>query len=159
MKAKNNIPMLILSLALPLALGSLAAYLARDGIRMYALLPKPPLSPPSWIFPVVWTVLYILMGTASYLVWRSDAAKKRKGRALWLYAAQLAVNFLWPLLFFGAELYLAALLCLLLLILLVLLCTLLFYHIDTLAGWLLLPYNIWCAFALYLNFSVFLLMK
>lgn len=159
MKAKNSITVFVLSVAVPLAAGSLAAYLARDGIRLYALMPKPPLSPPAFLFPVVWTLLYVLMGLACGLVYQSKASPGRKKKALGVYGIQLGLNFLWPLIFFGAELYLAALVCLAALSLAVMLCTLLFYHINSAAGRLLLPYDAWCLFALYLNFSTILLMK
>lgn len=149
--------MLIGAVALPLAVGGLSAWLTKDGMKMYELMTKPPLSPPGWLFPVVWTVLYILMGLASYLVYMSDASDFRKRRALGFYAAQLAVNFLWPLFFFGIEMYLAAFVCLVVLAILVLICTVLFYHINKTAGWLLVPYLIWCIFALYLNFGVYIL--
>lgn len=156
-KNKRNIVAFIVALAIPLAVGGLSAWLTAGDMVLYEFVRKPPLSPPGWLFPLVWTLLYILMGLASYLVYRSDASPFRKKRALWVYAAQLAVNFFWPLIFFGAEAYFAAFLWLVLLCLLVFSCAVLFYHIDKNAGWLLLPYLIWCIFALYLNFGVYLL--
>ena len=159
MEKKGDVRAFIAAVILPLIVGGLSAWLTGDGIKMYALMIKPPLSPPGWLFPVVWTVLYILMGLASFRVYRSCASAYRKKRALGLYIIQLAVNFFWPLIFFGAGAYLAAFLWLALLCLLVFLCAVLFYHVDKTAGRLLCPYLFWCIFALYLNFGVYLLNK
>ena len=157
LKESKNVVGLIAALALPLATGGLSAWLTKDGMRMYALMDKPPFSPPGWVFPAVWTVLYVLMGIASYLVCTSGASAFRRKRALTAYALQLAVNFLWPLLFFGLEMYLAAFICLLILTVFVFVCTVFFYHISKTAGWFFVPYLIWCIFALYLNFGTYLL--
>ena len=88
-------------------------------MAQFATLAQPPLSPPGWVFPVVWTILYLLMGWASFLVWKSDAPQVEKKRALTLYGVQLAVNFAWPLLFFRAGLYGFALVWLVILLVLV----------------------------------------
>ena len=73
---------LIIGLLIPLAVGGLAAWLTMDSMAQFAALAQPPLSPPGWVFPVVWTVLYLLMGWASFLVWKSDAPQAEKTRAL-----------------------------------------------------------------------------
>lgn len=147
---------LLLSLAIPLGVGGLASLLS-GGYDLYGQLEQPPLSPPGWIFPVVWTVLYLLMGYASYRVWTVPAREDLKRRALTLYGAQLAVNFIWPLLFFGAQWYLAALLWLLLLWILILLTMRAFAAVDERSSDLLIPYLLWVTFALYLNFGVWVL--
>ena len=118
---------------------------------------QPPLSPPGWLFPVVWTILYLLMGYASYRVATSGADSGKIRRALTLYGAQLAVNFLWPLVFFGLGWYLVAFFILILLWVLILLTMRAFSEIDEVAGNLLLPYLLWVTFAGYLNFGVYLL--
>ena len=148
---------LILCLALPLAVGGLAAWLTMGGMADYASVVKPPLSPPGWVFPVVWTALYLMMGWASYLVWTSGAETGQVRQALLLYGAQLAVNFLWPLLFFGGKAYLAAFFLLAGLWLLVWLTLHAFLAIREPAGKLLLPYLAWITFAGYLNLGVYLL--
>ena len=147
---------LLIALGIPLAVGGLAALLS-GGTELYSELVKPPLSPPGWLFPVVWTALYLLMGYASYLVWRSAAPQKQKRRALMLYALQLLANFLWPLLFFGANALLGALVCLLVLWVLIFLTIRAFAAIDERAADLLLPYILWVSFAAYLNLGFFLL--
>ncbi len=150
---------LLVSLAIPLAVGGLAAWLTRDGMKAFAALAKPPLSPPPWLFSAAWTLLYVLMGLACYLVWVSDASPARRERALTVYGVSLAVNFLWPILFFTVRARLAAFFLLLLLLALAALCALRFSCISRQAGRLLIPYLVWLVFAAYLNFGVWLLNK
>lgn len=147
---------LLICLAIPLAVGGLAALLT-GGMTQYKQLRQPPLAPPGWVFPVVWTILYLLMGYASYRIWVSDAPRREKKEALKLYGAQLAINFLWPLVFFGLEQYLLAFFVLLLLWALIFLTIRAFSHIDETAADLLLPYILWVTFAGYLNVGVYLL--
>ena len=148
---------LLIAIAIPMAVGGAAAFLSRNGFREFEKLYKPLLTPPGWVFAVVWTVLYVLMGLASYLVYTSEASAPRRRRALKVYGAQLVANFLWPVLFFALGLHLAALLWLLVLGLLALLCYTLFRYISPRAGQLLLPYLIWTLFAVYLNLGIVLL--
>lgn len=148
---------LIICLLIPLAVGGLAAWLTMGSMEQFASLAQPPLSPPGWMFPVVWTILYLLMGWASFLVWRSDAPQAEKQRALTLYGVQLAVNFAWPLLFFRAGLYGFALVWLVILLVLVVETMLTLGRIDRRAAWLLAPYILWLLFAAYLNAGVWLL--
>jgi len=148
---------LLLSLAVPLAVGGLSAFVTRRGMKLFQAVRQPPLSPPQWLFPIVWTILFLLMGTASYLVYTSRTARWRVRRALGVYGLQLAVNFLWTLLFFNWQAYLAAFLFLLLLWALIWVTFLLFRRIRKTAGSLLLPYLVWVAFAGYLNLGVYLL--
>ena len=157
MKPKIKWKPLLLALALPLAVGGFSAFLTRDGMRAFASLRQPPMSPPAWLFPVVWTLLYLSMGLASYLVWVSDVSDRRRDRALTVYGLSLAANFLWPILFFTVQAWLAAFLLLLLLWALVGIAALLFGAITPRAGKLLLPYLAWLTFAAYLNLGVWLL--
>ena len=147
---------LLIALAIPLAVGGLAALLS-GGMGQYRAMNQPPLSPPGWVFPVVWTILYLLMGYASYLVWTSDASQNEKRGALILYGAQLAANFIWPLLFFNAQMYLAALIWLVVLWILIFLTIRAFSKINERAGDLLIPYILWVTFAAYLNLGIYLL--
>ena len=147
---------LIICLLIPLAVGGLAAWLTMDSMAQFAALAQPPLSPPGWVFPVVWTILYLLMGWASFLIWKSGAPQAAKKRALGLYGAQLAVNFVWPLLFFRAGLYGFALIWLVILLVLVAETMLAFGRIDRRAAWLLAPYILWLLFATYLNAGVWM---
>ena len=153
---KTDWKKLLIALGIPLAVGGLAALLS-GGMGQYRAMNQPPLSPPGWVFPVVWTALYLLMGYASYLIWTSDAPQGEKRGALILYSVQLAANFIWPLLFFGAQMYLAALVWLGVLWVLIFLTIRAFSKIDERAGDLLIPYILWVTFAAYLNLGIYLL--
>ena len=154
---KINKKLLIICLVIPLAVGGLAALLTGGGMDTFETLNQPPLSPPGWLFPVVWTILYILMGIASYLVLTSGKSRESIRRALVLYGIQLAFNFLWPILFFSLSAYLFAFIWLVALWLLILATTVSFYRISDIAGYLMIPYLIWVTFAGYLNLGIYLL--
>lgn len=147
---------LAICLAIPLAVGGLSALLS-GGMADYKQLNQPPLSPPGWLFPVVWTILYLLMGYSSYRVVTADATREAKRRGLLVYGIQLLVNFLWPLIFFGKQWRLTAFFILVILWILIYITMRLFSKIDEKAGDLLLPYILWVTFAGYLNIGVFLL--
>lgn len=148
---------LIICFAIPLVVGGAAGLLTMNSMEAFEALNQPPLSPPGWLFPVVWTVLYVLMGIASYLVSVSDAPHEEKARALWTYGIQLAFNFLWPIAFFNLKWYLFAFLWLVILWILILITALRFGRIRKPAGYLLVPYLLWVAFAGYLNLGIYLL--
>lgn len=154
---EKNWKTLLLCLAVPLAAGGIGALLAGGFGENYGAMYKPLLSPPGWVFPVVWTVLYLLMGYAGWLVLTSDASEPRRRRALTVFGVQLLLNMLWPLLFFRLGWYGFAFVWLLLLILAVLLCLLLFRYIVKRAGDLLVPYLLWLFFAAYLNLGAAIL--
>ena len=153
---KIQLKKLLISLAIPLVVGGLAALLS-GGMDSYRQLNQPPLSPPGWLFPIVWTALYLLMGYAFYLIWVADINPEYKRRALLFYGIQLGLNFLWPILFFRFDMYLTAFFLLLLLWLAIFLTMRLFSNINERAGDLLLPYSLWVTFAGYLNLGVYLL--
>ncbi len=147
---------LIGCLAIPLGVGVVSALLTRNSMEQFSSLRQPPLSPPGWLFPVVWTVLFILMGIASYLVIISGHPARSK-TALTVYGVQLAFNFLWSILFFNWQLYWVALIWLIALWGLIWLNMVLFYRLSKPAGYLLIPYLIWVTFAGYLNTAIALL--
>ena len=151
---KINVRQLITSIVLPLAVGAIAGLLTRNAMMEFAVLNKPPLSPPAWLFPVVWTILYILMGISAYLVKTSDATPEEKSSALTLYYYQLIVNFLWPVFFFHFQWYMFSFLWLLLLWVLVIRMIRQFDSISKIAAYLNLPYLLWLTFAAYLNFGI-----
>lgn len=152
---KINWKLLIICIAIPLAVGGLSALLTKDNMIMFQYIRKPALSPPAWLFPVVWTILYTLMGISSYRVVSSDAAPKEIRGALIFYALQLFFNFLWSIVFFNLEAYLFAFIWLILLWALILITTVRFFRIDRRAGWLMVPYLLWVAFAGYLNYAIY----
>ncbi len=145
---------LTISVLIPILVGGAAALLTHGGIADFDLLEKSPLTPPGYVFPIVWTALYILMGVASYLVAVSGKDVKMP---LAVYALSLAVNFLWPIVFFNKSAYLFAFLLIVVLWALVLLTAVAFYSVSPAAGYLMIPYLLWVTFAAYLNFSVYLL--
>lgn len=152
---KTNRKLQIICIAIPLSVGGLAAWLTRDEIRMFESIRQPPLSPPGWLFPIVWTFLYVLMGYACYAVLTSGCATRSIRNAVFVYGVQLAFNFLWPLVFFGASRYLAALIVIILLWFSILATTMYFYRIRQTAGNRMLPYLLWVTFAAYLNYGVY----
>ncbi|MBP3313067.1 MAG: tryptophan-rich sensory protein [Oscillospiraceae bacterium] len=154
---KINWKRLIICIAIPLAVGGLSALLTRGSMDIFETVNKPPLSPPAWLFPVVWTLLYVLMGIASYLVLEAKADREETEKALYLYGIQLAVNFFWPVLFFSLQRFGFAFVWLVLLWVLILWTLLRFYRIHKTAGYLLIPYLVWVTFAGYLNFGIWLL--
>lgn len=98
-KIKNkNLKALLISLLVSLGVGALSGFLTRNSVKVYSQLNLPSLAPPSWVFPVVWTILFVLMGISTYIVYMSESPYT-KG-ALAVYLLQLAVNFIWPLIFF-----------------------------------------------------------
>lgn len=145
-----------LFLAIPLAVGGLAALLS-GGMRSYSDLVQPPLSPPGWVFPIVWTLLYLAMGYASYRVYTRGADQGTVRTSLIAYGVQLFFNFLWPIVFFRFEAYLAAFVVLIALWIGIVITMLQFYKSDERAGDLLIPYLLWVTFAGYLNLGVYLL--
>ena len=147
----------VISAAIALAVGLLSGFLSMEGMRLYEEMAiKPPLTPPGWVFSVVWTILYALMGISAARIWLAPESKDRSS-GLNLYVVQLVVNFFWSLLFFNAQVYGLAALWLILLWILVLLMILEFSKVDKLAAWLQIPYLIWLTFAAYLNLSVWFL--
>ena len=148
---------LIFNLAVPLITGAVSGFLTRSAMQQYGQLNQPPLSPPSAVFPVVWTTLFLLMGISAYLVTmkRSDRLKSFDLPAV--YWIQLIVNFIWPLIFFNLSIYGIALAWLILLIILVIYMIFQFHDITPAAGWLQVPYLLWLIFAGYLNAGIWLL--
>ena len=136
------------------ALGGFGIFLTEDHIKVFVTIEKPPLSPPGWLFPIVWTILYLFMGIASYLVLTSS---KSNQTALTLYGIQLVFNFIWPLIFFNRQQYLFAFIWLVLLWLSILATIIPFDSISKPAKYFMLPYLLWVTFAGYLNFAIYLL--
>ena len=139
------------------AVGALAGLLTREGTKLYgdAIL-KPPLSPPALVFPIVWVILYALMGIGAARVYLTPASDIR-ARGLRLFLIQLAFNFFWSIIFFSFQAFGLAFIWLAILWALILMMTFSFGKADRLAALLQIPYLIWVLFAGYLNFGVWLL--
>ncbi len=157
---KKNPRPYILSVLAALAVGGLSALLTRGGMGLYEQINRPPLSPPPVVFPVVWTVLFILMGISAAMVWENrDKAPEAVKSALRTYDLQLGVNFLWSIIFFNFKAFTAAFFWLLLLWGLIISMITKFNAIRPTAAALQLPYLIWVTFAGYLTFAICVLNK
>ena len=136
------------------AVGGLSGWLTRDGMKLYAAAThKPPLSPPGIVFPIVWSILFALMGAGAARIYLSPASGERT-KALGIYLVQLIFNFFWSIIFFNFQNFGFALIWLIVLWALILWMLQSFRRIDPLAGWMQLPYLLWVTFAAYLNFGV-----
>ena len=153
---KSKIKPYAVSILLTLAVGGLSGFLTSMGMDSFDALTKPPLTPPSFLFPIVWTVLFILMGVGAARIFMTEPTAARN-RALIVYVVQLAVNFLWSIIFFNLQAYAFAFFWLILLWVLILTMIYLFCKIDKPAALLQIPYAIWVTFAGYLNLMIWLL--
>ncbi len=145
------------SVLLACAVGALSGFLSRNGMQEFQTsVLKPPLTPPPIFFPIVWTILYVLMGLGAALVAQSPSGRSQR-TALRIYVLQLAVNFFWSILFFNFSAYFAAFLWLILLWVLVLLMIWSFAGVNRAAALLQIPYLLWLTFAAYLNWGVWVL--
>jgi tryptophan-rich sensory protein len=141
------------------AVGALSGWLTRSGTQIYnETIIQPPLSPPAIVFPIVWGILFALMGIGAARIYLAPASGVRS-RSLLLFLVQLIFNFFWSIIFFNFQAYGFAFIWLLILWFLILLMILSFRKVDKLAAWLQLPYLLWVTFAAYLNFGVWLLNK
>jgi tryptophan-rich sensory protein len=151
----NNGFKLVIAIALPLVVGGLSGYATAGGVSTwYPTLVKPSFNPPAWVFGPVWTLLYILMGVAAFLVWRQGLASEGVRLALIAFAVQLALNGLWSILFFGLQAPGWALVEIILLWLAIVATLVLFWRVVPAAGGLLIPYLAWVSFATVLNASL-----
>ena len=155
---KINWKSLFISLVLSLGTGVLGSLLSGESMTQYAERYRPPLSPPGWVFPVIWTILYTLMGIAAYLVWETGTADgkptEESSAALTGYLISLGLNLLWPILFFRQEAYLFAFADLILLWIAICRTIRDFRSINETAAKLLAPYLVWVTFAGYLNLAI-----
>ena len=148
----------IIALLIPLAVGGLSAFLTKDNISLYRDVVTPPLSPPSFLFPLVWTILYILMGVSSLMIYKARSVSiKQRASALSTYASSLIINFAWSIIFFNFRAFFLAFVWLVLLFYLIIRTILEYKEIEKRAAYLQIPYAVWVAFAGYLSFSIWLL--
>lgn len=147
---------LIKNIAIPLAVGGIAGFLTKNDVKEFmATAQKPSFMPPGWLFPVAWTILYILMGFAAYMV--ETSPKANNTRAFIFYYAQLFFNFCWSFIFFSQGLYLFALVWIIILLFLIIITTIKFYQTEPKAAYLMIPYILWVSFATVLNYSIYTL--
>jgi tryptophan-rich sensory protein len=157
-KIKSYILPYSVAIAIPMTIGLLSAALTKDSMSVYEELNSPPLSPPPMIFPIVWTILFVLMGISSAMVYvdrdrNPDAAKKG---LIW-YAVSLVLNLSWSIVFFNLQAAFIALLVLIALLYTVIRTILEYRKVKPIAAYLQIPYALWIAFAGYLNAGIWLL--
>ncbi len=149
---------LVVSIVACLAAGAIGSIFTRSAVTTwYATLGKPAFSPPNWLFAPVWTLLYILMGIAAFLVWRKGLGNRQVRSALIVFLIQLILNTLWSMVFFGLESPLFGLVVISVLWVVILVTVIQFFKISRAASILLWPYLLWVTFAAVLNSSIWLL--
>ena len=150
---------LVISLLFPLAVGGISSLLTNKAMIQFQYFNKPPLSPPGWMFPVVWTILYLMMGLAYYFVRVSDKDSMYREKAIWSFIISLAFNFLWSLIFFNLSEFLIAFIWLIAMFAAIIVTTVYFFKVDKRSGFLMIPYILWTAFAGYLNIGIYILSR
>jgi len=152
--SKINWGRLSLSIFIPLVAGFLGSFFTGSGVKTwYLVINKPSWNPPSWLFAPVWTTLFILMGIALYIVWSQKMSDQVKA-ALRIFAAQLFLNVLWSVFFFGMGNFWLAFVEIIILWAFILVTIMRFFKINRTAGWLLVPYILWVSFASFLNLTI-----
>ena len=143
------------AIAIPLAIGGLSALLTGNSMDIYNDVTMPPLSPPAWLFPVVWSILYLLMGISSGIIWENRLTDSESAdRGLSYFAISLAFNFSWSIVFFNLRWFLFAFFWLLILLYLIIRTIICYKKVSPAAAYLQIPYAIWVSFAGYLNLAV-----
>lgn len=155
MVKKINLKALITFLFASLGTGFLSSLLIRDNVSVYQDIVRPDFAPPSAVFPIAWTILYTLMGISAYIIYMSDSPKKTS--ALIIFAIQLAVNFMWSIIFFNMRNYFGAFLWIILLVVWIIAMIVSFYKIDKKAAYLQIPYLLWTIFASVLTFAIYMM--
>ena len=151
-KKRNNLLTYAIAIGIPEAVGALAGLLTRDGMEAFQQLPQSALTPPGIVFPIVWTILYGLMGISLGRVWLApDSPERTRGLSLFLF--QLIFNFFWSFFFFNMRAFGFSLLWIIALWVLIGLMILSFYKTDKVAAWLQVPYFLWVTFATYLTYA------
>lgn len=152
----------IISILIPLIIGYISIFISKlfagiDISTYYSQLIKPGFAPPSFIFPIVWTIIYILMGISAYMIMKKGRNLSKVKDAMFYYYLQLGLNFLWMILFFGLDLRFTALVDLIILIIVIVVMIIKFYKIDKRASYINIPYLIWSLYALFLNYFIWII--
>lgn len=152
---KDKLKAYIISIVIPLVIGGISAMLTFNNMNIYGEIEKPFLSPPAILFPIVWTILYILMGISSAIIKLSD--NENKADALIIYRFSLLINFFWSIIFFNMRAYNFAFVWLIALWLFVFYTIIKYSKINKTAAYLQIPYLLWITFAGYLNLMISIL--
>ena len=154
----NKIKPYVISIAIALSVGGLSALFTKNNMEMYGNIAKPPLSPPGWVFPVAWGILYVLMGIGAAQIYINRSGKEEDARsALFVYGLQLLVNFFWSMIFFNMQAFLFAFIWLIILWVLVIVMIIMFKRVNKTAAYIQIPYLLWVTFAGYLTLAVYIL--
>lgn len=154
---QKGIKSYVIGILIPIGVGLLSAYLTMGNMDIYESIVRPDLAPPAIVFPIVWTILYVLMGIGSVIIYNSNANENDKNKALLIYGLQLVVNFFWSIIFFNQRAFLLSFIWLILLWVLIVAMIISFGKINKTAAWLQIPYLLWVTFAGYLNLMIYLL--
>lgn len=147
-----------ISILIALSVGGLSAFITRNNMDLYDEIITPPLAPPAILFPIVWTILYVLMGISAAMIYKENSAPfNERSSAIAIYASSLVVNFAWSIIFFNFKAFLFAFIWLLFLLFLIVKTIIAYKKIKPIAAYLQIPYAVWVAFAGYLNFAIWLL--
>ncbi|WP_270941347.1 TspO/MBR family protein [Romboutsia lituseburensis] len=152
----------LISVLIPLIVGFSSSVITQliagiDTSTYYSQLIKPGFAPPSMVFPIVWTILYILMGISAYKILKKGYELPKVKDAMFYYWLQLGLNFIWSILFFGFDLRLTSLITLAILIIIVITMTIKFFKIDKKAAYLNIPYILWLLYAFVLNYFIWVI--
>ncbi len=155
---KQKIRIYAVSIAISLGIGVASAFLTRNNMDIYSFVKTPPLAPASILFPIVWTILYILMGISAAMVFTTKTASlKERKEALNVYGLSLFFNFFWSIIFFNLRAFLFSFIWLVALLILIIMTIFRYSKINKTATYLQIPYAVWVTFAGYLNAGVWLL--
>lgn len=158
---KSKIIACVVAIVVPLVVGSISAFISSNAMNTFGTMKQPPLSPPAILFPIVWTILYIMMGVSNYLIWVKTPSDEKlilaRKRGIILYGIQLFMNFCWSPIFFNGGYYYLAFAWLVVLWALILTLIIIFWKLSITAACLLIPYLLWTTFAGYLNIMIAIL--
>lgn len=158
---KSKIIACVVAIVVPLVVGGISAFISSNAMNAFGTMKQPPLSPPAILFPIVWTILYIMMGISNYLIWAKNLSDERlikaRRKAIILYGIQLFMNFCWSPIFFNGGYYYFAFAWLVVLWALILILIIIIWKLSKTAACLLIPYLLWTTFAGYLNIMIAIL--
>ena len=158
---KSKIVACIVAIVVPLVVGGISAFISSNSMNTFGTMKQPPLSPPAILFPIVWTILYIMMGVSNYLIWANTPTDEKlivaRKRGIIIYGIQLFMNFCWSPIFFNGGYYYFAFAWFVVLWALILTLIIIFWKLSITAACLLIPYLLWTTFAGYLNIMIAIL--
>lgn len=152
-----NFLALLKNIILPVGGAIIVGLMTKGGMNIYNSLKKPIITPPSIVFPIVWTILYVLMGIAAYRIYMNNRSGRDDKGAYFYYLIQLSINFLWSFIFFNFRLYGISFILIIVLLVLIIITTIKFFKNDKLSGFLMIPYILWVSFASVLTFFIYML--